>query len=80
LVQVMDIQFSEYLFYFGIEIPGIEFIEFHNGIADQVSIFGIACRFVLFDGIDDRMIMMEDIIKNGFVFYKLGILNPPTET
>ena len=70
----MDIQLAQYLFHLGIKIPGTQFVHLHDGVADPVMVFGFASRFKFLDGVDHGVVMKEDIIRNGFLFYKYRIL------
>ena len=65
---MMDIQLSQDLFDLGIEIPGIQFVDPDYGIGQLVDIFRIARSLIGLNGIDDRMIVIENIVENGFFF------------
>ena len=40
----MNIQFAQDLFHFGIKIPGIQFIHFHNGVTQLITCLPVRCK------------------------------------
>ena len=70
----MNLQPSEDLLHFSIKIPGPQFIHFHDGIALANMVLGFHRRFILPDGIHNRVFVKEDIPKDGLPFVKTGLL------
>src|ERR1700744_5731824 len=71
---MMNIELAEDLFYLGIEIPGVQFVQPYDGIGDPVYILFIAGSLIFLDGVDDGMIVMKDIVQDGFILYKDRLL------
>jgi hypothetical protein len=71
---MMDIQLAQDLFDLGIEIPGVQFIDPDDGIGQLVGVFRIAGGLIGLDGVDDRMIVIENIVQNGFFFVEDRLL------
>ena len=74
LLEMVDIQFAEDLFDLGVEVPGIQLVEPHDGVGQAAGVFRVAGIFVSLDGIDDGVIMMKDIVEDGPIFDKRGFL------
>ncbi len=70
----MYIELAEDLFHFCIEVPGAELIHLHDSIAQLLRVAAFTEGFIFLDGIDHRMIVMEDIIQHAPSFMELGLL------
>jgi hypothetical protein len=62
------------LFDFGVKIPGIQFVEPDDGVCDLIDVLLVAGRLIVPDGVDDGMVVVENIVQNGFVLDKDGFL------
>ena len=74
LMEMMDIELAEDLFDFGVKIPGIQFVEPDDGVGDLIDVLLVAGRLIVPDGVDDGMVMVENIVQDGFILYKDGFL------
>jgi hypothetical protein len=74
LLEMVDIQLAEDLFDLGVKIPGIQFIEPDDGVGDLIDVFCVAGRLIGLDGVDDGMVVVEDIVQDGLLFDKDGLL------
>ena len=70
LLQVMDIQFAEDLLHLGIEVPGIELVQQYNSICEFVHVPVVAGLLIGLDRVDNRVVMVENIVQDGFILDK----------
>src|SRR5438874_473724 len=71
---MMNIEFPKDLFHLGVEIPRAQVVHEYDGLGQFVDILGIAGRFKGLYRVDDRVIVMKDIVEDGTVFDKQRFL------
>jgi hypothetical protein len=74
LVEIADLEPAEDLLYFGIKVPGAQFVHFQDGIALPGMVIGFHGGLIFADGVHDRVLVEKYVPQYRFLFVEIGFL------